>query len=588
MFQNDQADGRSVNAVRYALLLAMPMILGALALWLFAMLVERAVIRDAERQSLAWAEFAAQQLDNVEEMASGQPASPEDLDTISLLENFGNVFRFKLFDNSGKLGFVSDDPSRNGPSLGEHNPDASSVVNSMNPYTHVNDGTQKPDRPDLYSETYLPVIKDGKMVAIVETYLDQTATRAEIRQDYLVFGLVIVGILALAIMGPGIAFAMVFRRLREKNAQLKIETERAVRADRTKTEFLANVSHELRTPMNGVMGIGQLLSRTDLDAKQERFVEQLMKSANRQLRLIEDLLLFSQVEAGMRRLEIAPFEPRRVLDEVAALTESGLGDKPVSLVTRSELDETVRVAGDSGAYAQVLTNLVGNAVKFTDEGEVEISLALDRSRVPLRIVTTVRDTGSGMSETDMTRIFDRFVQADGSKERKHGGTGLGLAITKELVELMKGEITVDSQPGAGATFTVAIPVVLAEPVSRPIAEDDDLNMMIITELVSALGFDIVAAVNGEEAVVAALEHKPCIILMDISMPKLNGVEATKKILEALGAKAPPIIAVTANATIEQRAECAAAGFHSFETKPVNFVSLEATIEKAVRLSGHAA
>ena len=436
--------------------------LAAAALWLASALVERAVVRDAERRSLAWAEHAAVRLERIEEMAAGAPPRPGDWRAIEEMARFGDLFRFKLFSPEGVLRFESDDPSAAGASLGEHNATAAAVVETSRPFTVVADGREKPNRPDLYSETYLPVIHDGRLVAIVETYFDQTETRAAIRGEYALFGVVVLILTGLAFAGPGLALAAVLRRLRARNAELDVERDRALAADRAKSEFLTTVSHELRTPMNGVLGVAQILETTPLDEDQTELVGVLKASAEGQMALIEELLTFGEVEAGALHLSEEAARLPALLGEAMAPARAAASTKGLRLGLAVP-EGAPAIVTDPRRLRQVVVNLVGNAVKFTDEGSVEVSADLEprgEDGAWLRIAVT--DTGPGIAPEEHARVFERFHQVDGSIRRKGGGTGLGLAISRAIAREMGGEIALQSAPGEGSTFTLSVPVRLAQ------------------------------------------------------------------------------------------------------------------------------
>ncbi|PIY73941.1 MAG: hypothetical protein COY86_03665 [Rhodobacterales bacterium CG_4_10_14_0_8_um_filter_70_9] len=227
-------------------------------------------------------------------------------------------------------------------------------------------------------------------------------------------------------------------------------------ADRSKTEFLSNVSHELRTPMNGILGVAQLLEMSALDAEQRHLLQVLTASANTQMSLISDLLDLTQIETGNRRLEAAPFEPAAVIREVADLIRPAATGKGLTLEVDVDAAAARPVLGDRRAFKQIITNLAGNAVKFTDTGMIGISAATRIDDATAHLELRVSDTGRGIDPADQARIFERFAQVDGSQTREISGTGLGLAISKSLAEMMGGGIAVDSAPGAGSTFRVAV------------------------------------------------------------------------------------------------------------------------------------
>ncbi len=444
-------------------------ILSIAALWLFALLVERSVIRDAERQSVAWAEYAVERLTRIEELARGAPPTTDDLRAISEMETFGHVFRFKLFGPDGALRFVSEDPLADGPDLGDHNPTAREVTETLRPYTVVADGTEKPDRPDLYSETYLPIVKDGRTVGIVETYLDQTETRSAIRADYAAFGLGIVALILAGFAGPVTALVMVLRRLRLNNRLLDAERARAVAADRSKTDFLANVSHELRTPLNGIVGLSELLEDQPLDEDGRESLNVLRSAGAETAIMIDSLLDMTRIEAGDVRLSSAPFDPVGILADVVTLIGPDARRKGLKLDLDLPDGEVPEVVGDEHVFRQICLNLVGNAVKFTEDGHVRASRRFDDHGDAGSLVLDVDDTGIGILEEDRSRIFERFARTREGLNIGASGTGLGLSITRSFVELMGGEIHVESTAAKGSTFTATLPFPVASNLEERLA-----------------------------------------------------------------------------------------------------------------------
>jgi signal transduction histidine kinase len=441
----------------------------ALAMGLFLALVERSVIRDAERSSMAWAEYAAGHLTRVEALAQGADVTDRDSRLIADLAKFGDVFRFKLFGSDGRLQFVSEDAAGDIPELESFNEKAALVAETGRPLTAVADGRAKAERPDLYSETYLPVAKDGRVVAVVEVYLDRTEAAAAIRADYATFGLAILALSAVGIGGPAVALVALVRTLRGKNRHLDAERRRAEAADRAKTEFLANVTHELRTPLNGVLGIAELLEAQDLDEEGREMLELLRASAAGQAALVDELLDITKIESGDLRLRAEPFDPEAALRDVVSMMRPLAAAKGLALRLEADPSAGRLVVGDGGAFGRVCTNLIGNAVKFTRRGAVEVVLELHEAPGGSAIRLAVTDTGPGIAEADQSRIFERFVQVDGSLSRAGEGTGLGLAISRALVELMGGAIRVDSAPGRGATFEVMLTLPAAEAAQERMA-----------------------------------------------------------------------------------------------------------------------
>jgi len=378
--------------------------------------------------------------------------------------------------------------------------------------------------------------------------------------------------------------------LDQKNRQLSEALDEARRASEVKSRFLANMSHEVRTPMNGVIGASELLlADIHLRPEQRQYLDLIRSSALALLRVINDILDISKMEAGKMELVLLPFEIAAVLTDVESFLRVEAAQK--GLEFRTEVDAAVPklVCGDAVRLRQILLNLAGNSVKFTDRGGVRMHVALDADtleQVVLRF--TVTDSGIGIAKEDLARLFDSFVQVDNSPARRHGGTGLGLAISKQLVELMGGSIGVESQPGAGSTFwftarfgktgslkerpAPAVPFVPDAAFAGTavlVAEDDRVNCAIITRMLQKLGCSVKVASNGQQAVEAAAADNYGLIFMDGQMPVLDGFAATGQIRRAEGGvRHTPIIAVTASAMVGDRERFLTAGMDDYITKPL--------------------
>lgn len=391
------------------------------------------------------------------------------------------------------------------------------------------------------------------------------------------------------------------------NEALIVETEKAKAADRAKSEFLANMSHEIRTPMNGILGMAQVLQMTRLDVQQEKQLTTLIRSSESLLTIISDILDFSKIEADKMKFKKEPFNLKDLIEETAVAARSWPGGETLGLVVRYAEGLPEAVVGDAGRVRQVLTNLVGNAVKFTADGHVMIGVngRVDGDTLDVRV--NVTDTGIGIPEDMLPTIFEKFQQVDQSGTRAHDGTGLGLAICKRLVEMMAGEIGVESQLGQGSTFWFSMRLPIAhhrielgaqdngelgasqaaetEKVrDRPvilIAEDNEVNRAVAVQLLKDLNFEIVWAENGEEAVRVYSRVKPDIILMDLSMPIMNGFDATRNIreLESQSGRHTPIIALTAHTMSGDREKCLEAGMDDYVPKPIDKNRIVAAIER---------
>ncbi|MBM3569949.1 MAG: response regulator, partial [Alphaproteobacteria bacterium] len=379
--------------------------------------------------------------------------------------------------------------------------------------------------------------------------------------------------------------------------------DRAEAADRAKSDFLATMSHEIRTPLNGIVGLTYILARTKLEDAQRRHLEGIRTSGELLLSVVNDILDFSKLEAGRVRLEAIPFDPAAVID----LVRTTLGDlaRGKGLALSVDLpDSTFALLSDPNRIGQVLLNLVGNAIKFTDKGGIKIRLLLTAGREAgqVRLRCEVIDTGIGIDAEAQSRLFQRFTQADSSTTRRFGGTGLGLAISKHIVDLMGGTIGVDSARGRGSTFWFELPLRLAEQAIAAATEsaaggktaprrlrillvdDNEINRMVIAGMLGE-EHELDQAENGVEALEAVKTRDHDLVLMDVQMPVMDGPAAVARIRAMDGAKAKlPIVALTANAMPGDRERYLASGFDDYVSKPVEIELLKAAI---ARLTGRA-
>jgi len=393
--------------------------------------------------------------------------------------------------------------------------------------------------------------------------------------------------------------------LKTMNDQLILATAAADKASKAKSLFLANMSHEIRTPMNGVIGLTELILRTDLNPEQQSYLEKLKYSSNNLLHILNDILDLSKIEAGKFTIEHKAFNFQQMLGSVLSFAKVKADEKHLGLFIKFEQPFPAIVEGDSVRCSQIFSNLISNAIKFTHYGSVTI--AVQRNNQDDFIQVKISDTGIGITQQQQEKLFSTFTQADDSTSRKYGGTGLGLVICKHLINLMKGNINLQSELGVGSCFDfkLYLPIsktqvkdnieniaknlnikkeecYLSQKLLHKIAllvEDVEINRIVANDVLIQAGLTVECAINGLEAVKMAKIKDYDLIIMDIQMPEMDGYEATRVIRTLPNYKHTPIVAMTANAMSDDKELSLAAGMNSHLTKPIEFEQVIAELER---------
>ncbi|MGE3306936.1 MAG: response regulator [Rhizobiaceae bacterium] len=406
--------------------------------------------------------------------------------------------------------------------------------------------------------------------------------------------LLVLGVVAMWIFRP------MERAIKRAFDESEAALSKAEAADRAKSEFLANMSHEIRTPMNGVLGMAELLNKTELSTRQKTFTEVIVKSGNALLTIINDILDFSKINAGQLTLDPAPFRLTEAVEDVATLISARVAEKNLELIVRVDPRLPRVVVGDVGRFRQILTNLLGNAVKFTEKGHVLVDVAGEEVDGVARLHVRVEDTGIGIPSDKLESVFEKFAQVDGSSTRRHEGTGLGLAIAARLVDLMAGRIGVESQVGKGSVFwfSAPLPVYAEDTPAAPvpvdvtgarvlIIDDNPVNRQILLEQLKSWGFDCAAAESGAVGLAfldraAQIGARVDCVILDYQMPGMNGADVAKAMASDSRTQNIPVVLLTSVDQVDFARLVLDFGIAAHLTKPARSAALLGTIISVIQ------
>lgn len=460
---------------------------------------------------------------------------------------------------------------------------------------------------EIYSEVDNTSISNEHAISQIRKRIEElSAVQGELIETVFLYTLAALATILILVFVPvDLVINRMFGKLATERNRAEAESKKAAFADKAKSEFLANMSHEIRTPMNGVMGMAELLAKTDLDDQQRTYTDIVVKSGASLLTIINDVLDFSKVDAGQMTLESEPFSFAEIVEDVSSLEAARVAEKGLELSVRIAPQLPMSFIGDAGRLRQIVTNLIGNAIKFTECGQIDVDLSVElhtnSAGKELSVVTfTVKDTGIGIPKDKLGNIFEKFSQVDGSATRKHEGTGLGLAIASLIVKLMGGEISVTSELNKGSEFSFSLPLEINPNSSvKPqvpidisgsriiIVDDNEVNRSILMEQMAGWGLDAASCSNGPEllSIVRQMHAQGMaidLIILDYQMPGMNGGQVAKHLRKDDAMPYIPIVMLTSVDQQEDGATFSSLGVEGFLTKPARSALLLRTIVRVLQ------